>query len=106
MALVNLKKLCIYILIKLEDGEFHNKTELKRELRPFFNLTIAQLRSTDELGRKLWDRDVVHQLSWLRKRNLIENEVVNGRVIPARVRITKLGKEILKFCDMYKKMEI
>ena len=106
MALVNLKKLRVYILIKLEDGAFHNKIELKRELRPFFNLTITQLSRTDELGRKLWDRDVVHQLSWLRKRNLIENEIFNGRVIPARIRITKLGKEILKFCDTYKKMEV
>jgi|SaaInlStandDraft_2_1057019.scaffolds.fasta_scaffold302169_1 hypothetical protein len=106
MALVNLPKLRVHILIKLCDGEVHSKTDLKRELRTKFQLTMQQLQLRDDLRRQLWDRDMVHQLSWLRKRKLIKNEVINGREIQARVYITKLGREILKFCDTHKRMEL
>ena len=106
MGLVDLSKLRVHILIKLRDGEVKSKTDLKKELRSVFQLSLQDLQKKDKLGRKTWDRDMTHQLSWLRIRGLIENEVINGREFPARIHITKLGQEILKFCDNYKKIQI
>ena len=97
MALVNANKLRFHILLELKDQKPHGKETIKKKLGQYFGLTYSQVIMTEgvKVKRNAWDRQIVRELSWLRRRGLINNQIINGKPVEARVKITILGKEIL-----------